>query len=167
MNVRIDAGETITDKERRNVIMFVARPAITITWSRYAPGEKGPDLHVHRAHTDAFYVLDGELTFAVGPKAKEIRLEAGGYLAVPPDVQHAFLNDSDADVRWLNFHAPDMGFAEFMRGQRDGIPVAWDSFDAPAGGGLPFTPGAGDLAVRRDGEDVVAEAGGEVVRIEV
>jgi quercetin dioxygenase-like cupin family protein len=164
--VSIDAGETITDKERRNVILLVGRPEITVTWSRYAPGEKGPDLHVHREHTDAFYVLEGELTFAVGPDAGEIRVAAGGYVAVPPGVQHSFLNDGDADARWLNLHAPDMAFAAFMRGQRDGIPVPWDSFDPPPDGGAPFVPGSGDLAVTRDGAQLVVEAGGRVLRID-
>jgi quercetin dioxygenase-like cupin family protein len=167
MTVRIDAGETITDKQRRNVILLVGHPEVTITWSRYAPGEKGPDLHVHREHTDAFYVLDGELTFAVGPQAEEVRLAAGGFVAVPPNVQHAFLNDGERDARWLNFHAPDKGFAAFMRGQRDGISLPWDSFDPPPGGGLPFASDPGDLAVTREGAEVVVEAGGRVVRIAV
>ena len=30
------------------------RQDLAITWSRYAMGERGPDLHVHREHTDAF-----------------------------------------------------------------------------------------------------------------
>jgi quercetin dioxygenase-like cupin family protein len=159
-------GETITDKPERNVVLLVGRPEITVTWSRYAPGEKGTDLHVHREHTDAFYVLEGELTFAVGPQADELRVGAGGFVAVPPNVQHAFLNASDRDARWFNFHAPDKGFAEFMRGQRDGIRVPWDSFDPPPDGGLPFVSDPGDLAVTRDGTHVVVAAGGQTLRIE-
>jgi len=170
-------GETITDKERRNVVLLAAHPEITITWSRYAPGERGPDLHVHRAHTDAFYVLEGELTFALGPAPETVHVAAGGFVAVPPDVAHSFRNDGDADARWLNFHAPDEGFAEFMRGQRDGVPVAWDSFDAPADGGLPATgvtlnaSGGCDLpelrVERHDGSYVSVEAGDQRLRIEV
>lgn len=132
-------GETISDRPARNVVLVLGTPDLTVTWSRYAPGEKGPDLHVHHEHTDAFYVLDGELTFAVGPQAEEVRVGAGGFVAVPPNVQHAFWNAGDRDARWLNVHAPDKGFAEFMRGQRDGIAVPWDSFDPPPDGGLPST----------------------------
>ena len=131
-------GETITDKPERNVVLLVGTPEVSVTWSRYGPGERGPDLHVHREHTDAFYVIEGELTFEVGPEPETRRVAAGGFVAVPPGVQHAFRNDADHDARFLNFHAPDTGFAEFMRGARDGRSVPWDSFDPPPDGGLPF-----------------------------
>jgi len=137
MIVRLGDGETITDLDRRNVVILAARPELTITWSRYAAGEPGPDLHVHREHTDAFYVLEGELTFAVGPAAKRVTVAAGGYVAVPPNVAHSFRNDSSADARWLNFHAPEQGFAAYLRAARDGTDAAFDSFDPPADGGLP------------------------------
>ena len=107
-----------------------------MTWTRYAGGERGPGLHVHREHTDAFYVLEGELTFAVGPGAERVTVGPGAFVAVPPNVVHTFSNDSGAEATWLNFHAPDMGFATYLRAG-----AAWDSFDAPADGGLP----AGDV----------------------
>jgi quercetin dioxygenase-like cupin family protein len=168
-------GETITDKPTRNVVLLVGDPDLTVTWSRYGPGEVGTDLHVHREHTDAFYVLDGELTFDVGPEPLTMRVAAGGFVAVPPEVGHGFRNDGEADTRWLNFHAPDKGFAEFMRGMRDGNPVPWDSFDVPADGGLPAdlvtmnASGGADLpelSVRPDGAHVVVEAGGRVLRLD-
>jgi quercetin dioxygenase-like cupin family protein len=135
--VHIEDGETITAREQRDVVLLAERPDITITWSRYAPGERGPDLHVHREHTDAFYVLEGELTFALGPGAERVAVAAGGFVAVPPNIAHTFANESGADARWLNFHTPDQGFAAYMRGLRDGADVAFDSYDPPAGGGLP------------------------------
>jgi uncharacterized cupin superfamily protein len=67
---RVGDGETITDQARREVVILAELHELTITWSRYGPGESGPDLHVHREHADAFYVLEGELTFAVGPGAR-------------------------------------------------------------------------------------------------
>jgi mannose-6-phosphate isomerase-like protein (cupin superfamily) len=143
-------GETITKKERRDVVILAEHPAITITWSRYAAGEAGPDLHVHREHTDAFYVLEGDLTFAVGPGAERITVGAAGFVAVPPNVAHSFLNDSTADASWLNLHTPDTGFADYLRAARDGAVTSFDSFDPPADGGLPATgvivtgPGEGE-----------------------
>jgi quercetin dioxygenase-like cupin family protein len=135
--VNIADGETISDRTQRNVVILAQRPEICITWSRYSTGERGPDLHVHREHTDAFYVLDGELTFTLGAEEERMGVAAGGFVAVPPNLAHAFVNEGDADARWLNFHAPDTGFAAYMRGLRDGKKVAFDSFDPPAGGGLP------------------------------
>jgi Cupin domain len=105
-------------------------------------------LHVHREHTDAFYVLEGALTFMVGPAAERVRVPAGGFAAVPPNVVHTYVNDGTAEARWLNMHAPDKGFADYLRAARDGIAASFDSFDPPADGGLP----AGDVIVTGPGE---------------
>jgi len=148
--VRLGDAETITRRERRDVVLLTERHDVSITWSRYAPGERGPDLHVHREHTDAFYVLEGELTFALGPGAERIGVGAGGFVAVPPNVVHSFANEGSADARWLNLHAADKGFAAYLRALRDGTDAAFDSYDPPADGGLPATeaivtgPGAGE-----------------------
>jgi quercetin dioxygenase-like cupin family protein len=135
--------ETITEREGRVLRLLAARPELTVTWSRYAGGERGADLHVHREHVDAFYVIAGELTFRLGPDGERLSLAAGGFVTIPPGVVHGFDNDSDAGVQYLNFHAPDGGFAEYLRAARDGRKAAFDSFDPPAGGGRP----AGDATV--------------------
>jgi quercetin dioxygenase-like cupin family protein len=155
MLLQLDDGETITQRERRDVVILADREELTITWSRYAPGERGPDLHVHREHTDAFYVLEGELTFEVGPGAERIRVPAGGFVAVPPNVVHSFTNEGSAESRWLNMHAPDKGFAAYLRAARDGLDAAWDSFDPPADGGRP----ARGVIVTRPGEGERHESG--------
>jgi hypothetical protein len=103
---------------------------------------------VHREHTDAFYVLEGEVTFALGPAGERISLPAGSFVAVPPNVVHSFANDASADACWLNFHAPDTGFAAYLRALRDGAEAVFDSFDPPAEGGLP----AGEAIVAGPGE---------------
>jgi quercetin dioxygenase-like cupin family protein len=154
---RLADAETITRLERRDVAILSERPELTITWSRYAARERGPDLHVHREHTDAFYVLGGELTFAVGPAAERIRVPAGGFVAVPPNVVHTFANESGADAHWLNLHAPDTGFAAYLRAMRDRQEAGFDSFDPPADGGRPadaaLVSGPGDG--ERDGGALV------------
>jgi hypothetical protein len=58
---------------------------------------------------------------------------------------HTFVNASDAAATWLNFHAPDNGFAAYLRAARNGDQKAWDSFDPPADGGRP----AADVVVRQ------------------
>ena len=125
-------------------------PLIDATWSRYAPGERGPDPHVHHRHVDAFYVVEGELAFGLGPAVEPVRAPAGTCILVPPDVIHTFANEGDATARWLNFHAPSTGFIASLRGEVPGF----DSFDAPFDGGRPATaativaPGQGERIER-------------------
>ncbi len=157
-------GETISDREARNIIILHAEDAVTVTWSRYSCGERGPDLHLHREHTDAFYVLSGALRFALGPEGERIvRAPAGTLVSAPPGVAHSFMNDEADDVTWLNIHTPDAGFAAFLRSGRDGRAQPFDSFNVPAetdgdGGGpadeaVVVAPGADD-GVSYEGPDL-------------
>jgi mannose-6-phosphate isomerase-like protein (cupin superfamily) len=137
--------ETISDSKQRNVVLLAGHEQVTITWTRFAQGERGPNLHVHHEHTDAFYILEGELMFELGPDAEQTTVGPGTFVAVPPLVPHSFTAASDEDARWLNFHAPDRGFAQFLRtGGR------WDSFDVPDDGVRPASdaiivgPGIGE-----------------------
>ena len=150
-------GETITQREGRQVVVLAEREQITITWYRIGPGERGPALHVHHEHTDAFYVLDGELSLVLGPDREHVRVGAGGLVAAPPHVVHTFLNDGGAEARFLNLHTPDGGFGAYMRARRDGDENAtFDSFDPPPGGGLPLS--AAILAGPGEGERLLAGA---------
>jgi mannose-6-phosphate isomerase-like protein (cupin superfamily) len=145
-------GETISDRAARNVMILHADDALTVTWSRYACGEHGPDLHLHRQHVDAFYILTGALRFALGPDGSRVeRAGAGTLVIAPPGVAHSFMNDEAEDVTWLNIHTPDAGFAAFMRGARDGVAVGFDSFGVP-------TPD-GDRGLGADAAIVVAPDG--------
>jgi mannose-6-phosphate isomerase-like protein (cupin superfamily) len=141
MLLQLDEGETITDRERRELRILLARPELTVTWTRHAPGEPGTSLHIHREHVDAFYVLAGELSFDVGPGPERITLGPGGFVAVPPGVVHSFVNAGSEEVRWLNFHAPDSGFASYLRNDSE-----FDNLDPPADGGRPVS----ELVVSRE-----------------
>jgi quercetin dioxygenase-like cupin family protein len=55
----------------------------------------------------------------------------------PPNVVHTFANESDARAVYLNFHAPNGGFADFLRAARDKREFEWDSWDPPEDGGRP------------------------------
>jgi quercetin dioxygenase-like cupin family protein len=155
MVVADHAGETITDLERREAIILAALEDVTITWFRLSPGERGPNPHVHHRHTDSFYILDGEVTFVLGPDREPVSLPAGGFVAAPPGFVHTYENRSDADARFLNFHTPDGGFAAYMRGRRDGDETAsFDSFEPqddwtlPLSEGAVLPPGEGERLVR-------------------
>ena len=120
------ATEQILQSAERKVEILVARDEITVTRAEYAAGLHVADPHLHHDHVDAFYVLEGTLVFQIGHEAVEVRIPAGGSVAVAPRVPHAFRVDGEAPARWLTIHAPDGGFAAFMRGVRDGVVIDWD-----------------------------------------
>ena len=135
--VPIRDGEAMLRRGKREISILVAREEVTITHGRCSAGEQIAGPHVHHEHTDAFYALEGGLTFAIGREAEIITVSSGGFVAVPPQVAHSLRNDGDCSARWLTIHARDGGFAAFMRGARDGVEVEWDMSAVPADGGLP------------------------------
>jgi mannose-6-phosphate isomerase-like protein (cupin superfamily) len=62
------------------------------------------EAHVHAGEDDAFYILEGEMTFEFG--AESVAARPGTFVLVPPGVEHAFRNDGPGPVRMLNIHAP-------------------------------------------------------------
>jgi len=60
--------------------------------------------HVHKDEDDAFYILEGEMTFTFGNKSAPA--PPGTFVLVPPGVPHGFRNDGETPVRMLNVHAP-------------------------------------------------------------
>jgi quercetin dioxygenase-like cupin family protein len=157
-------GETISDRAERNVRILLDHELADVTWTRYEPGERGPDPHIHKQHADAWYVLEGELTFGLGPGGEELRrAPAGSLVLVPAGVIHTFRNDGEATARFLNVHAPSMGFAESLRASRDGREFRWDSFDPPEDGGRA----AGDAVVRGPGEGAQILGGAVLFKAEV
>ena len=69
----------------------------------FAPG-RVLEQHLHHDEDDAFYILEGELTFAV--EGEEVVAGPGTFVLVPPGVHHTFANRGDALVRLVNIHAP-------------------------------------------------------------
>jgi quercetin dioxygenase-like cupin family protein len=88
--------------------------ALALVEFRYPPHKAGPDRHVHHHHTDGFYVLEGELTVEVA--GRTLQLGPGSFVSAAPDVVHTFRNDSDGETRFLNLHAPSMGFPAYLEG---------------------------------------------------
>jgi mannose-6-phosphate isomerase-like protein (cupin superfamily) len=81
----ITDGEAILRREKSEISILVAREDVTITRARYSAGERVAGPHVHHEHTDAFYVLEGELTFEIGREPETITVSSGGFVAVPAD----------------------------------------------------------------------------------
>src|ERR1041385_907754 len=78
-------GDTVVDRPEKTLRILTELDDVIVTWFRYAPGEKGPDAHVHHHHTDAFYVLDGEVEISLGPERQTVRATPGTFAAAPPD----------------------------------------------------------------------------------
>ena len=127
-------GEIVTDRPERTLRILGELEELIVTWFRYEPGEKGPDAHIHEHHTDAFYVLEGELELSLGPEPTTRAAEPGTFVAAPPGVVHTFRNASDATVVLLNFHVPSSGFGDHIRGRNP----SFDQHDPPPDGGRPL-----------------------------
>jgi mannose-6-phosphate isomerase-like protein (cupin superfamily) len=83
-----------------------SRGAYSLIEYSHAPGAPGPPAHVHREHEEAFYVLEGELTLAVGDSSVTVR--AGQTVVVPRGVLHRPSNASDRPVRFVFVSSPPM-----------------------------------------------------------
>ena len=85
-------------------------------------GESVP-LHLHREDDEAFYVLEGEISFYIGQEPAR-RAPAGSFAFVPGGVVHGFRVESET-ARYLILTTPRHG--EFYRAitlpsQPDGLP---------------------------------------------
>ena len=134
--VPVGVEEPILRRGTSEISLLVAGESLSLTYATRAAGERVTGAHVHR-HTEAFYVLDGELTFEVGPEREAITVAAGGFVAVPPGLAHSYRTAGGHPARCLVIHARDGRFAEFMRGIRDGVEFEWDIAPVPLDGGLP------------------------------
>jgi quercetin dioxygenase-like cupin family protein len=108
-------AETITDRPGRRVTLLVDTAELAVTETVYGPGEQGPEPHVHHGHSDAFSVVEGELTFRL--RGTTLRAPAGTFVLVPPDVVHSFSNEGETEARFFNLHVPSCGFGDFLRGR--------------------------------------------------
>jgi mannose-6-phosphate isomerase-like protein (cupin superfamily) len=88
-------------------VEFLARtadtPRFTFGIIEIAAG-RALEAHVHAEEDDAFYILEGEMTFFFGDE--EAVAAPGTFVLVPPGVSHGFRNDGATPVRMLNIHAP-------------------------------------------------------------
>jgi mannose-6-phosphate isomerase-like protein (cupin superfamily) len=92
-----------------------SRGAYSLIEYSHRPGAPGPPPHVHREHEEAFFVLEGELTLAVGPDV--VTVGAGQTAVVPRGQVHQPSNRSDRPVRFVFLSSPPMDefFAELAR----------------------------------------------------
>jgi quercetin dioxygenase-like cupin family protein len=92
------------------------------------PATAGPPLHLHRTWDEAFYVLEGEMTFLIDGRTHAA--PAGSFVFVPRGMLHTFWNGSDAPARQLVVFTPagiEAYFEEVTRVLADGGDEALDA----------------------------------------
>jgi mannose-6-phosphate isomerase-like protein (cupin superfamily) len=68
------------------------------------PHAPAPPPHIHHAHEEGFYILEGELEFLVGTQT--MRASTGTFVMVPIDALHTFSNPTDRPARFLGTFTP-------------------------------------------------------------
>jgi thiamine-phosphate pyrophosphorylase len=112
-------------KPHRLALIRVDLPQLALV-ENAADGEfDGPELHVHLRHADCFHVLEGVLEFDLEDGRRLV--EAGTSVVVPPGVPHTFRSAAPR-VRYLNVHAPNTGFVEYLRALNAGERIPFDQY---------------------------------------
>lgn len=151
-------GERLGDR----IVLKLERPEVSVNEVNADGPFQGAGPHFHKEHVDVFFVLEGELDVINGTET--VRAGAGTSVAVPPGIVHGFRNPGPGGVRYLNIHAPDGGFIEYIRrATGGGPPVAWDSFSVEE----PSGPSEAIVTGPSDGERLVRSSSmANTIRVE-
>jgi len=112
-------------KPHRLAVIRVDLPEVALVDTYVDDGFEGPEYHVHLRHADCFHVLEGTLEFTL--ETGRVRAEAGTSVVVPPGVPHRFTPASPR-ARYLNVHAPGMGFLDYVRAADQGEKRPFDQY---------------------------------------
>jgi quercetin dioxygenase-like cupin family protein len=108
-----DDGERVA-RGPLNHRILAELPQYEVIELQFGPDFEGVDPHSHSDHVDSFYVLEGEAEFFVA--GETFRAGPGSWVAAPIGVEHGFRVAGDSVLRMLNVHAPNVGFAQRLRG---------------------------------------------------
>jgi mannose-6-phosphate isomerase-like protein (cupin superfamily) len=89
------------------------------------PHAPTPPPHIHHAHEEVFYVLEGTLEFLTG--AETVRASVGAFVMVPIGALHTFSNPTDKPARFLNTFTPSRYiryFEEMSQLLQDGVALS-------------------------------------------
>jgi len=107
-----EGGEHLLREERHHRVL-AELPQVEVVELRFGPDFEGVEPHEHSDHADVFYVLAGEAEFLVGDELFHAR--PGSFVAAPRGLTHGFRNVGGTELRLLNVHAPNVGFAQRLR----------------------------------------------------
>ncbi len=109
--LRAGEGERLS-ASRRGATIKIGREELSLFEFELEPDFKGPAPHRHSDHTDAFFVLAGELEFRLDDTS--LVAGPGSFVAAPPGVAHTFTSGPQGS-RMLSIHAPGTGFEKRLR----------------------------------------------------
>jgi quercetin dioxygenase-like cupin family protein len=141
----MDEGERLNDR----IVVKLEQPELSVNEVQVGPDFEGPGPHFHREHVDAFYVLEGQLEFTNGTET--LMAGPGTSVAVPPGIVHGFTNPGPGGAHYLNIHAPDERFIEYLRRAIAGEAFQWDSVDVDEA----YGPADAIVVGPQDGERIV------------
>jgi mannose-6-phosphate isomerase-like protein (cupin superfamily) len=147
-------GERLNER----IVVKIERPEISVNEVTVGPDFEGPGPHFHKEHVDAFHILGGRLEFISGTET--VVAEAGTTVAVPAGIVHGFTNPGPGGARYLNIHAPDGDFIEYLRHAVRGDKFAWDSYDVDE----PYGPAGAIIAGRDEGERLERRLGMNTIK---
>lgn len=101
----------------------------TLCETRVLP-DNGPPPHIHHREDEAFFIVEGEVTFQLGDRT--VKCTAGSFVQGPRGIPHAFKNTGKTPARILVYVTPP-GFEHFMKEFATPLP----SFASPP---RPVTP---------------------------
>lgn len=82
------------------------------------PHVPGPPPHFHKSASEFFFIIQGTLDVMSNGEWK--KCSAGGFVELPPNTTHTFINNTEQDAVWVTGWRPK-GFERFFRDF--GIPV--------------------------------------------
>jgi len=83
----------------------------TVLEGHMAPRLGGPPPHIHDAHDEAFYVLDGRMRFRIGEDERDV--VAGEMAFASRQLVHGFMNPTDEPAVYLAVISPS-GYEDYF-----------------------------------------------------
>ena len=109
LHVRDRDGE----EQLGSAVLLAALDDLMVSEYVLEPGTEPGDPHYHANHSDAFYVIEGEVEFRI--EERTVRASAGTIVVAPRGVVHAFPVAIGSTARFLNVHSPNVGFERYLR----------------------------------------------------
>jgi quercetin dioxygenase-like cupin family protein len=100
------------ERDNRVVTVRFALPQLSLVEIEFDSSFEVPP-HTHDDHVDSFFVLDGAVELA--REDETVVARPGEFFAAPIGTRHGFRSADGAPARVLNLHAPDAGFADWIR----------------------------------------------------